>query len=47
MSTVPKEAHRRVSDLLELMLQVVRTHLMWVLGTKLRSFGRAMQAPDL
>ena len=42
MSTVPKEAPRRVSDLLELILQVAVTRLMWVQGTELWSFGRAM-----
>ena len=38
---------KRVLDILELQLQVVVSHLMWVLETKLRSSTRTINALNL
>lgn len=43
---MPREAEKRVSDPLELELQVA-SHQTWVLGTKLRPCARAVSAPNL
>lgn len=38
---------KRVSDPLELELQEVVSHLIWMLGIELRSYGRAVSALNL
>lgn len=46
MSAVALLVQKRALDSLDLMLQVVVSHLLWVLGVELRSSARAVHCPS-